>query len=215
MKLSALTGGGTCLTVRLWRAEPDGDSNETILREQLDAMSSFAEGWLEPLGVMIDISCGDFAPKVPSWFIRTSNLGDVGAEPTVGGTRIHELATINAAVIGAHVERALKESCSEVAAAAVERIEWTAFRARLPIGGVTELVLNGVELPIERRSDGDWVSGPRARPWTEPPFWFHVGEAELRFDVIWDLWYDGPGRQQIDDAVQRVLARGSGWRVVP
>ena len=84
------------MTVRLWRDEPDGESDESILREQLDAMSAFAQGWLEPLAVAIDVTClehgqhSDPRSDVPSWLIRTSGLPALRMEPVVAGSRVED-----------------------------------------------------------------------------------------------------------------------------
>lgn len=212
------------MTVRLWRDEPDGESDESILREQLDAMSAFAQGWLEPLAVAIDVTClehgehSDPRPDAPSWLIRTSGLPALRMEPVVAGSRVEDLPLIGEGDIDSYVQRALSQECAGGSTTGLERLEWTALRVRLPVADPTEFVLESggaIEMPIERRHDGDWVSGPRASPWTEPPFLFHVGEAELRLDVIWDFWAGGPGAQQVEAAVGRVLARGKGWYRAP
>jgi hypothetical protein len=225
MKLTTTTGGGsTLLTIRLRRDESPDESDEAILREQLDAMTAFADGWLEPLALSLDVVCCDPTqgysshevplPSTTAWFMRTANAPGVDVQPPTIGSEIIESETIDAPGIRSFVNRALDQRCVGNAVTAAEFLSWEAMRVRLPIASVSQFMIDDggqLDIPIERRADGDWVSGPRTEAVTGKPFWFHLAEGGLRFDVIWSLWLDGAGRQQVDAAVERVLARGTGW----
>lgn len=227
MRMTTTTGGGSTLrSIRLWRDERQDESDEAILREQLEAMRAFAEGWLEPLAVAVDVVCCDPArghssysvapPPIQSWLLRTRARG-VEMEPRRIGSRIDECDVIDPQVIETYVHRALDQRCVGNAVTGMDFLSWEAFRVKLPGSGVTQFIIEDValEVPIERLSDGDWVSGPRSERLTGGPFWFHFTEGELRFDVVWSLWLEDPGRQQVDAAVGRVLARGTGWYRAP
>ncbi len=231
MKLSTLTGGASpLLTVRLWRDEPEAESEESVRREQLEAMQTFAQGWFEPLAVAVEVVCCDpeqgnssygvAPPPVPAWFMHISGVEGVWMEPTRVGSRVETCESFDHDAIGELVRRALDQRCRDTTTTGLESVRWTAVRVKVPLVGVTRLVIEDksvpiVEIPTERRDGFDWVSGERTEAVTGPPFWFDLVDSELRFDVIWGLWLDGPGREQVDMAIERVLARGTGWYLAP
>jgi hypothetical protein len=232
MKLTTYSDNAVLHTIEIWRDEPTSESDAETLREQLEAMTTFARGWMEPLAVAIGVHCFDperdheihgapRPPAVPYWHVRASNVpGRVDQRETRSGSRIDVRSEIDPLVIAEVVTNATSQPCADDGCSAeLEWIEWTACRVRLPDLHATQFLVDDnagriAEIPIEIRSDGLWISGPMIDAMTGPPVRLSMVEGAFRIDVIWDLWQKGAGRASLDAAVARVLARDTGWYVV-
>lgn len=74
-----------------------------------------------------------------------------------------------------------------------------------------------ISVPLEADGDGGWVSGPFERHVIGPPVeltaYNEDGVTAIHLRIYWNLWFEDPaGREQVEAALRRVLARERGWR---
>ena len=208
----------------LEREELSGDgAHAAAARELLSAMHVLAHEWIEPLCVSFVLDCRDADGAPQSIVDGTTRYGflqapdvpdDVIVRPPWAGAQI-EIVELDESSVAARVESARRQPCAEVGyERSLREVEWTATRARLPISQPLLVRYGGSEVAsrVERRDGNAWAVGPVAS-WPVAPISLHgfseYGITNLTLHVSWSIWLEQP--QLIEEALERVLAVGSGW----
>ena len=224
-------------SIRLERESEEGESEQQLAAEILDAMEVLAAGWLEPLALHLSIGCydtesyyapGDCEPPRPQWFLRKEVLPPGVKASFVYVDPVTDTApALTAEGIRAWVAHAMAQECPNAPryVTSWRELYWAAVRARLPEparvadrdGLQVSCYAGTVAVPFERAEGEAWVSGPCEQYGFGPPIRLiarnHDGVVAIDLEICWSPWFEDPaGREQVDAALRRVLARERGWR---
>jgi hypothetical protein len=169
----------------------------------------------------------DIVPGTPHWMIRSSTAPEaVVIEPTWVDSNISEVQELSVNSLLTWMRGALHQMSpsSEELEISWDCIDIRAVRARLPgdvrlIDGRFRLQTDRgpLDLAVEWRGDGLWVSGPVEPISDQPPLSFHldiqVTLLTIHIHVHWSLWtvHGTPGYLALRQGVRRIIARG--WKL--
>lgn len=221
----------------LLEREPEADESDSALADiALSAAEVFGAGWLAPLAWELLVACRDAdfytdvnrVPPQAHWLLRLEQVpAGIRIEPLYTAQVIETLPTLDSSSLCAWVDKALKQDCpgGSQFTPAWSSVWSRAMRVKLPdaqrfIGRASVAVeYHGghASVPLERTGSDVWVSGPRTDSFMGPPGELHITNSDgfltLALEGSWSLWIDDPaGREQVDAAVERVLALDRGWR---
>lgn len=212
------------MTVALERIPSDDEDLAATTAELLEAIDELSRGWIEPIGVGVQVACcdpGDFLqasstakPAQAHWLLRVADVpGDVRVAEVFSASREQIVPRLDRATLAHWISEATAQRCEPPLVTALAEMRWTSTRARIPIDQPFVVKDGPLELRarIEDRAGARWALGPdRARlpaPVTLRAS-LELGAPRLVLTIHWDLWVDRPAL--VDAAVARVLAR-PGW----
>jgi hypothetical protein len=174
----------------------------------------------------------EIKPPLQCWHLRTSSI-PVGVSAmsriTNPEPEISEKPHLSGEVMLDWIKMALNQECPN---SEMYKITWSEIyiegtRARIldldeeKINGEQFLSLNSdvgyLNLPLESRANGLWISGPPSQLPGEPPFTFRLtqqyGSLSLKIHLHYSLWTaeNSPGNKAMKSAILRLLDRG--WEI--
>jgi hypothetical protein len=238
-------------TIKLVKDPPEEDDFQLAA----DAIASIQEfdSFIQPLiaDLIVRYRDGDWLPvdkikpPLPHWHLRTSSIpAGVSAmsEITNPEPQISEKPHLSGEVMFDWIQMALNQECpnSEMSKITWSEISIESTQARIldldkeKIEPEQFLSLNSdigyLNLPIESRANGFWISGPPSQLPGEPPFTFRLtqqyGGLSLSIHLHYSLWTaeNSPGNKAMKSAILRLINRGweiyylspaMGWKDLP
>jgi hypothetical protein len=182
---------------------------------------------VQPLAVDLWLACADpgtpylrpdAEPKQPSWHLREESP-TVEVESRAGDApQITVVPSLTLAALNHWVRQALNQPSSDCQVT-FEKLSISFARARLPNDSALEdddyfplKDYTGVRrVPVERRHDGLWVTGPRPGLLLYPPlFYGFATEWGWLLANIWTTWspiWTVPG-SELESALRQMVAQG-------
>jgi hypothetical protein len=219
----------------LEREPQDQESDAELTKLALSAVETLGAGWLEPLAWELHVACCDTeipytdANRVPPqahWLLRQEQIPPGTRVDTLYAVSdIETAAALSPEQMRAWIANALEQECPDSPRFIPTWSSlWSrAMRVKLPdtLKATEHLHVDCyagvVSVPLEHMGSDIWVSGPREEYLFGPPGEVHLtnndGFLATRLQSSWNLWLRDPaGRQQVEAAVDRVLALGHGWQ---
>jgi hypothetical protein len=226
------------LSIRLRYEAGEGEGQVELAEQATIAIDALAAGWLEPLAWELYVGCLDVElmhaamkrdPPQPFWLLRKERI-PAGTEirPIYGDHTVVTEPALSSERIHAWVVRALAQPCADAPRFIPywDGFDTLAMRARLPDAMCPkgdeclrmDCYAGTITVPLDRRDDQVWVSGPPEEYLIGPPVSLTADNLydmviKLELAVYWSPWIRDPaGRAMVDAAVDRVLALGRGWQ---
>jgi hypothetical protein len=220
-------------SLSLVREDGDGECCRDTSLELVQATLALCRDWISPLAVSLRMESRDpnehyfvddaHPPAHRFWFLRQRNLDEnVLPRPDWVNPEVRIVESIAPAELLAFVEEALNQSPSiESREIALPELSVNALGISLPEGVELEPLYDGRPVHPVVIHDGmrATVLGPKfgvvgATPARLRALSSQYGTASIKLELCWDFWTKHPaGREQLRNALERVLSRGRGWQL--
>lgn len=231
MEVESRASDESILWFALQQDQTERQTARAVTDELIEAIAAFLGQWISPLTVGLRVECRDpgnydleddrHPPSRATWFLRRRQLDErLLIQPSWSDSQELQVDLIGSAEVSSLIEAAFAQSPPlENLEIALAELEIAAVEVALPEGLELKLLAGDKQVvPVLRQSGARCLAQGPDYNFVGPPVSLRAsnryGSTRIVVEFFWDFWLKhAEGLAQVHASIERVLARGRGWKV--